>query len=70
MRDVPGPQDHRPRDRILYLLKTKGPQTAAQVAKRVGVTAMAIRQHLAGLLDDELVEFEDERGRVGRPRPV
>lgn len=62
---VPGP-----RDRILYLLKTKGPQTAAQLAKRVDVTAVAIRQHLAGLLDEGLVEFTDQKGRVGRPRRV
>lgn len=56
------------RDRILYLLKTKGPQTASQLAKRLDVTSMAVRQHLAALGD--LVDHEDERRGVGRPRKL
>ena len=56
------------RDRILYLLKTKGALSAAELAKRLKITAMAVRQHLAALQQDQLVEFEVERGRVGRPR--
>ena len=58
------------RDRILYLLKSKGPQTAAQLAKRLDVTAVAVRQHLGALENDGLVEFTDEKGRVGRPRRI
>ena len=57
-------------DRILYLLKSKGPQTAAQLAKRLGVTAMAVRQHLYGFARDRLVEFADQRRPVGRPARV
>ena len=56
-----------PRERILYLLKTKGPQTAAQLAKRLKVTPMAVRQHLYGLTDDGLTAYDDERRKVGRP---
>ncbi|MHC4959128.1 MAG: helix-turn-helix transcriptional regulator [Planctomycetota bacterium] len=56
------------RDRILYLLKTKGPHTAAELARRLGVTAVAVRQHLAGLESDGLVAGEAQRGKVGRPR--
>jgi len=56
------------RDRILYLLKTKGALSAAELARRLKITAMAVRQHLAALQQDQLVEFEVERGKVGRPR--
>jgi len=54
-------------DRILYLLKSKGPQTAGQLAKRLGVTAMAVRQHLYGFGKQGLVAFADQRRPVGRP---
>jgi predicted ArsR family transcriptional regulator len=60
-------QDTRAQDRVLYPLKTKGPQTAAQVARRLGVTPMAVRQHLYQLKAEGLVEFIDERRKVGRP---
>lgn len=58
------------RDRVLFLLKTRGAQTAADLAKRLGVTPMAVRQHLQALLDDALVGFTDERRKVGRPARV
>ena len=58
------------RDRVLFVLKTKGPQTAARIAKQLGVTTMAVRQHLAVLQGEELVEFADERRKVGRPARV
>jgi predicted ArsR family transcriptional regulator len=54
-------------DRILYLLKSKGPQTAAQLAKRLGVTAMAVRHHLYGFDRDGLVQCADQHRPVGRP---
>jgi predicted ArsR family transcriptional regulator len=57
-------------DRILYQLKTKGPQTAAPMAARLGVTAMAVRQHLYRLMQRGLVEYSDERRPVGRPARV
>lgn len=60
----------RARDKVLFHLKTKGPQTAAQLARRLGVTPMAVRQHLYGLEQDELVSFIDERKRVGRPSRI
>ena len=55
---------------VLYQLKTRGPQTAAQVAKRLGVTPMAVRQHLYRLADAGEVAFSDERRKVGRPARV
>lgn len=61
------PTAAKARDKILFYLKTKGPQTAAALAKRLGVTPMAVRQHLSELLTQRLVAFDDQRGRVGRP---
>ncbi len=58
------------KERLLLALKMKGPQTAAALARRMGVTSTAVRQHLADLQADRLVSFEGERGKVGRPRRV
>ncbi len=58
------------RDRILTLLKTSGVATAAALAGRLGVTPMAVRQHLWSLRARHLVEFTDERRPVGRPARV
>ncbi|OGA33287.1 MAG: hypothetical protein A3G80_06635 [Betaproteobacteria bacterium RIFCSPLOWO2_12_FULL_62_13b] len=58
------------RDRVLLLLKTKGPQTAARMAKRLGVTTMAVRQHLAVLQEEGVVDGVDQRRKVGRPARV
>ncbi len=55
------------RDKILFYLKTRGPQTAASVASRLEVTAMAVRQHLYELERDGMVAHEDQRRSVGRP---
>ena len=55
-------------DRLLYLLKSRGPQTTAAIAERLGMTTVAARKHLAKLLEDGLVAFEDERISVGRPK--
>jgi predicted ArsR family transcriptional regulator len=57
----------RARDRVLYRLKTRGPQTASALASRLGITAMAVRQHLAALEEEGLVAYVDERRKVGRP---
>lgn len=58
------------RDKVLFHLKTKGPQTAAQLARRLDVTPMAVRQHLQALAADGLVSHTDERRKVGRPARV
>lgn len=55
------------RDKILFYLKTKGPQTAAAIARRLGVTPMAVRQHLYALESGGLVSWEDRPAPVGRP---
>jgi predicted ArsR family transcriptional regulator len=60
--------EERSRDRILFNLKTRGPQTAADVASRFGMTAAGARQHLVKLETMGLVESEDRSEGRGRPR--
>jgi len=59
--------DGRTRDRILMQLKMRGPESAAALARRLGVSSMAARQHLDRLTRDGLVAFDDVRRKVGRP---
>jgi predicted ArsR family transcriptional regulator len=60
----------RTRDKVLLHLKQKGPQTAAQLASKIRVTSVAVRQHLYTLSNEGLVAFDDERSGVGRPRRI
>ena len=55
-------------ERILYLLKSRGAQTAAAIAGALGVTSVAARKQLASLAKSGLVDFSDRREAVGRPR--
>src|SRR5260221_13266083 len=55
------------RTRLLDLVKRQGPVTADDLAARLGVTAMAVRQHLYGLVEDGLVTHVEEARGVGRP---
>ena len=57
-------------DRFLVLLKTRGPQTAADLGRAAGVTAEAARQQLARLATDGLVTATAEPRGVGRPAQV
>jgi predicted ArsR family transcriptional regulator len=54
-------------ERLLTLLKTRGPQTAADLGTAHGVTAEAARQQLVKLAADGLVEAAAEVRGVGRP---
>ena len=58
------------RDRILYLLKTRGPQTAGELASKLRMTPMGTRQHLLKLEQSELVAWDERKSGVGRPRRV
>ncbi len=56
------------RRRILDHLKLGGPATPAELASDLNLTQAAVRQHLDGLADEELVSVSDERtGAPGRP---
>jgi predicted ArsR family transcriptional regulator len=54
-------------DNILFLLKTRGPQTAQQLAQRLELTSMGARRQLESALDKGLVDYEDVADKVGRP---
>lgn len=58
----------RTTNRMLYSLKVAGAQTAASLADRLGITSVAVRQMLGRLQEDGLVDFEDSRETVGRPK--
>ena len=57
-------------DRLLLLLKTRGPQAAAGLAAPLGITGEAVRQQLLRLAAEGLVEASAEARGVGRPRQV
>lgn len=58
------------RGRVLFILKTEGPRAAARIAERLGVTTIAVRQHLAVLGKEQLVDFTDDRSKMGRPARI
>lgn len=59
-----------PADRLLFLLKTRGPQTAAQLAPALKITGEAVRQQLLRLSEEGLVSATAEPGGIGRPSQV
>ncbi|PSU33001.1 helix-turn-helix transcriptional regulator [Photobacterium lutimaris] len=54
-------------DKILYRMKRDGPVTAKILAEDFQLTTMGVRQHLQGLEEEGLVDFEDIKAKVGRP---
>lgn len=66
-RDASQTGERKSRRRIVKLLKTEGPLGSAQLAERLGLTAMAVRLHLYALQEEGLVESEDRPVPVGRP---
>ena len=70
MASNPAGTDARTDERILYLLKTQGPQPASALAQRLHLTAMAVRQHLYRFREEGLVKFSSERRPVGRPAQI
>ncbi|WP_296664763.1 helix-turn-helix domain-containing protein [Demequina sp.] len=60
------------RDRVLSLIATAGPITAAALARELGVTPAGVRRHLGSLLDaGHIVDHEPAGSHVrGRGRPA
>jgi len=54
-------------DRLLGLIKRRGPQRGADLAVALGITPEAVRQQLLRLAEMGLVEAAAERGAAGRP---
>ncbi len=59
--------DKGTRRKILDILKREGPGTASEMAALLGVSAMAVRQHLYALTEEGLVEAVEKADGVGRP---
>lgn len=55
-------------ERLLYLLKSSGASTTADLAERLSMTTAGARQHLSKLAEAGLVYGEDEIIGRGRPR--
>lgn len=58
----------RAADRLLYALKSRGPQTACELASALKVTDVAVRQTAERLASAGLVTHDDRRVGVGRPK--
>jgi len=58
------------RDRILQTLSRKPRTTINEMAEAVGINPISVRHHLSNLEKEGLVEAQEERHGVGRPRLV
>ena len=54
-------------DNVLFLLKTRGPQTAQKLAELLDLTSMGARRQLEAAQEKGLAAFEDVADKVGRP---
>lgn len=57
-------------NRVLYALKSRGPMGTDALARSLGITEVGVRQHLAQLHGQGLVAFDDQAGKVGRPKRI
>jgi predicted ArsR family transcriptional regulator len=57
-------------DRLLYELKSRGPQGAATLAAACAITPMGAHKQLQALSSQGLVAFHDEPQGIGRPRRI
>src|SRR5580765_2439313 len=59
--------ERRTRRAIVKLLKTEGALDSAKLARKLGVTPMAVRQHLYALQQEKMVNAEERPIPLGRP---
>jgi predicted ArsR family transcriptional regulator len=59
--------ERKTRRAIVKILKTQGPLGSAQLATQLGLTTMAVRQHLYALQHEGHVEAEERPVPIGRP---
>lgn len=57
-------------DRLLVLLKTRGPLSTGDIARELGITGEGARQQLQRLAEEGWVQFESISRGVGRPSLV
>src|SRR5260370_13115395 len=65
--EIGEPGKNKTRRAIVKLLKTEGAMDAAQLAARLHITAMAVRQHLYELQREKLASAEERPVPLGRP---
>jgi predicted ArsR family transcriptional regulator len=58
------------RERVLKTLLTQPRITINELAEIVGINPISVRHHIASLQAEDLVESDEERHGVGRPRRV
>ncbi|MES2046807.1 MAG: MarR family transcriptional regulator, partial [Pseudomonadota bacterium] len=54
-------------ERVLYLLKTRGPQTAQQIAENLQLTSMGARRQLESWQEKGMLTCDDSAEKIGRP---
>lgn len=59
--------DNPTREKILLLLKRKGPLSIEALTKELNITSMGIRQHLLSLERRGLIDYATRRQGIGRP---
>lgn len=57
----------RTRRAIIHLLKQAGAMDAQSLGDRLGISAMAVRQHLYALQEEQLITYREEPRPMGRP---
>ncbi len=55
-------------NKILMLLKMRGPLTALEIAHELKITKEGVRQQLLKLVEDDLIHPQEESKGVGRPQ--
>jgi DeoR family suf operon transcriptional repressor len=58
------------KEKIFQALRTQGPMTVSELANTVQITPISVRHHLNSLQAEGLVEVNEERHGVGRPRQI
>ena len=58
------------REVILKALRSRGSCTVKDLAEAAGISPVSVRHHLSSLLADDLIQSEEVRHGVGRPRHV
>lgn len=55
------------REEILDLIKRRGEMNVKDLSQKIGISAMGVRQHLATLEREKLVQWRIQRQKIGRP---
>ncbi|WP_428228406.1 helix-turn-helix transcriptional regulator [Flavobacterium sp.] len=55
-------------NKVLMLLKMRGPLTALEIAHELKITKEGVRQQLVKLVEEELIHPQEESKGVGRPQ--